>query len=139
MLAASLPCCDASFAYGLKNIGPHTGKRWHYSAHQSSRSRYCRSKRQHRPADADFAQSRQRIGEDRLAYLNEHHRERDSENATQEAEQHAFANHLPEHRLRCGAEREPNSEFSMASRGPHQQQIGKVHAGNQQNQGDGTE
>src|SRR5262249_1072697 len=87
----------------------------------------------------DFACARQDLRGHRHQYVDAPLRQQESERPAERRQQQAFSQKLPHKAEASRAERQANAYFTPSSRGPRQQQVRYVHAGDQQNEANGAE
>ena len=90
--------------------------------------------RQHPAVDVDLAQPRE-VGRMQCAKQSQGSgRDHEAERATGHREQAALGEQLPDHRPSARAQRRPEGELAFPDRGPHQEQMGDVGAGDHQHE-----
>jgi len=96
-------------------------------------------KGEHRAVHGNFLQPRQSLRRqgDQCAHAAVAHEH--AQRATEHGNQQAFAEELAHNAAATGAEHDADRDFPVPRAGPGQQQVGHVHAGDQEQEGDGAQ
>ncbi len=138
LIRAALSGGGRTGAQRLENVGAHAGQSRRDAAEQAGERDHSEGGKEHGPADGDVIEARQRAGQVDRGGAHQGHREESTCCAADGAEQEALGQQLPHYDAPGCAEGETKPEFVGAASGAYKKQVGEVHAGDQEDEGDGA-
>jgi hypothetical protein len=116
----------------MHHIGPRGAQRGHHSKYRSCPETCQRRERHHHGIDSDGIQTRQIRRRDDQQFMDARPSQGESQDRSHCREQQSFRQHLTDQAPPAAAQCSPHGQFALTQRRPHQQQIGDVRAGDQQ-------